>query len=88
MFTKNMLKFLESVSFLAVEHGYFTRVTIDESTRFVAVNFLNKDSQEIGLVAATFDDINKTETPGHLALKLFNQMKERRFVNEHFEKTL
>lgn len=76
MFTKNMLKFLESLSFLAVEHGYFTHATLDELTRFVSVEFLNKNNQVLGHVAATFDAINGTDTPTHLALSLFNQMEE------------
>ena len=75
MFTKNMLKFLESLKYLADENDYWIEIEINGLLESVKVYFGGNNGRDVGHVYATFDAINRTETPTHLALNLFNQME-------------
>ena len=76
MITNNILEFLEYLRLRGIERGYFMAATIDDHLKHVRIDFIDKSDIVIGHIYATFDSINKTDTPIHFALKLFNEMEE------------
>lgn len=88
MITHNILEFLEYLRLKGFEYGWFTEFTISELSKTVSVYFWTCDFDLVDTIRADFDEINKTETPIHLALRLFNQIEKRGSSYEHFEKTV
>ena len=75
MFTNNMLVFIENARLIGIEHGWRSTLNISDITKTIYVNFIGSSSHYyIGSISASFDEINQTETPIHLALKLINDL--------------
>ena len=74
MITNNMLVFIENARLIGIEHGWRSRFNISDITKTIYVNFIDSSHYYIGSISASFDEINQTETPIHLALKLINDL--------------
>ena len=80
MITNNILQFLEFLRNKGLERGWISLFTISDGSKMVWVDFGDSDGNFVDNVGSDFDEINETEDPTLLALKLFTEMEEKYFA--------